>query len=88
MGLSYPDADDAARGLTAGLVAKPEYDAIIEAVTQKKMPPQYTNLGGEIYIHGGGTDGDWTQGCVALVDDDIKELFDIIPVGTTVRILP
>jgi len=52
------------------------------------MPPQNTKLGGEIYIHGGGAGTDWTQGCVALADDDIKELFDSIPVGTTVRILP
>jgi len=70
------------------LITKAEYEAIAEAIAKKKMPPQTTKLGGEIYIHGGGTDGDWTQGCVALADDDIKKLFDSIPVGTPVRILP
>lgn len=88
LGLSYPNLEDAERGLSAGLITKAEYDAIAEAIAKKKMPPQTTKLGGEIYIHGGGTDGDWTQGCVALADDDIKKLFDSIPVGTPVRILP
>jgi len=88
LGLSYPNLEDAERGLSAGLITKAEYDAIAEAIAEKKMPPQTTKLGGEIYIHGGGTDGDWTQGCVALADDDIKKLFDSIPVGTPVRILP
>jgi len=88
LGLSYPNLEGAERGLSAGLITKAEYDAIAEAIAKKKMPPQTTKLGGEIYIHGGGTDGDWTQGCVALADDDIKKLFDSIPVGTPVRILP
>ena len=88
LGLSYPNLEDAERGLSAGLITKAEYEAIAEAIAKKKMPPQTTKLGGEIYIHGGGTDGDWTQGCVALADDDIKKLFDSIPVGTPVRILP
>ena len=88
LGLSYPNLEDAERGLSAGLITKAEYEAIAEAIAEKKMPPQTTKLGGEIYIHGGGTDRDWTQGCVALADDDIKKLFDSIPVGTPVRILP
>jgi len=88
LGLSYPNLEGAERGLSAGLITKAEYEAIAEAIAKKKMPPQTTKLGGEIYIHGGGTDGDWTQGCVALADDDIKKLFDSIPVGTPVRILP
>jgi murein L,D-transpeptidase YafK len=88
LALSYPNIEDADRGLMAKLITKSEHQAIIEAITEKKMPPQNTKLGGEIYIHGGGAGTDWTQGCVALADDDIKELFDSIPVGTTVRILP
>ena len=52
------------------------------------MPPQRTRLGGEIYIHGGGTDGDWTRGCIAMADRDIEEIFEAIAVGTPVRIEP
>lgn len=88
LALSYPNIEDAERGLAAKLITEPEHDAIVEAITEKKMPPQDTKLGGEIYIHGGGTDGDWTQGCVALKDDDMQELFDIIPVGTGAIICP
>lgn len=88
LGLSYPNVEVADRGLAAKLITKAEHDAIIEAIGEKKMPPQYTNLSCEIYIHGGGIDGDWTQGCVALVDDDVRELFHAIPVGITVQIVP
>lgn len=88
LGLSYPGIDDALRGLNERLISQDEHDAIVQAVKEKKMPPQNTRLGGEIYIHGGGTITDWTQGCVALRNEEIKELFDAIPVGTVVQILP
>ncbi len=52
------------------------------------MPPQKTALGGEIYIHGGGIEKDWTKGCVALRNEEMKEIFDAIPVGAKVKILP
>ncbi|MGH9842359.1 MAG: L,D-transpeptidase family protein, partial [Blastocatellia bacterium] len=53
-----------------------------------------TRLGGDIFIHGGGTGKlfgmirDWTLGCVALENEEIKELFDTVPVKTPVRIVP
>ena len=88
VGISYPSKDDAHRGFANGLINKTERDAIISAIDAKKMPPQKTKLGGEIYLHGGGTERDWTWGCVALKNEDIDELFDAIPVGSTVTILP
>lgn len=88
LGLSYPNAEDAARGLKDKIIAQSEYDQIIKAIKEKKSPPQTTALGGDIYIHGGGTASDWTWGCVALDKENIKELFDAIPVGTRVRIEP
>jgi len=87
LGLSYPNAEDAQRGLAAKLITKAQHDAIMQAIDKKEMPPQDTPLGGDIYIHGGGTDGDWTLGCVALANDDIKELFDKAIVGMPVTIL-
>jgi murein L,D-transpeptidase YafK len=86
LGISYPNIDDAKRGLAANFISQEEYDAITEALGEKLMPPQNTKLGGEIYIHGGGTISDWTQGCIALGNEEIKELFDAIPVGVHVRI--
>ncbi len=88
LGLSYPNKEHAERGLAAKLIAKTEYDAIVNAIKRKKMPPKINKLGCKINIHGGQTSGDWTLGCVALKNEDIRELFDIIPVGTTVEIRP
>jgi len=87
IGVSYPSKDDAQRGFEKGLITKAERDAIISAIDAKKTPPQKTKLGGEIYIHGGGTGRDWTWGCIALENEDIDELFAAIPVGTKVTIL-
>ena len=87
LGLSYPSKGDAKRGLAAGLITKEEYDEIVKAIDSGGMPPQKTKLGGEIYIHGGGTASDWTDGCVALKNEEISEIFAMIPVGTKVKIL-
>jgi len=88
LGLSYPGIEDAQRGLSENLISEAEHDAIVQAVNEKRMPPQNTKLGGEIYIHGGGTEKDWTWGCMALKDEEMKELFDAIPTGARVSILP
>jgi murein L,D-transpeptidase YafK len=87
LGVSYPNAEDAERGLRDGLLTKGQRDTIIEAIQKKAAPPQYTKLGGLIYIHGHGAASDWTWGCVALENEDIKELYDAVAVGTPVTIL-
>jgi murein L,D-transpeptidase YafK len=86
LGLNYPNAEDAERGLRDKLITRAQHDAIIRALQNKRRPPWDTALGGEIFIHGGGTEDDWTWGCVALANADIKELFDALPMGTSVRI--
>ena len=88
LGVSYPDAADAERGLAAGLITEAERDAIVNAISEKRMPPQNTALGGEIYIHGGGIERDWTWGCVAVGNEEMTELFNAARVGTPVSILP
>ena len=88
LGLNYPNRKDAERGLRDGLITRAEYDRIVSALRRKRPPPWDTALGGEIYIHGGGTANDWTAGCVALDDSEMKELFDSVPLGTPVRIDP
>jgi len=88
LGISYPNAAHAERGLRDGLITKGQYDAIMRALEAKKGPPQNTALGGDIYIHGNGAQSDWTWGCAALEDDDIRELFKAVTVGTPVRIEP
>jgi len=88
LGLSYPNAAAAERGLRDGLISKSQYDAILAALSARKAPPQNTRLGGDIYIHGNGSGSDWTWGCVALENDDIRELFNLVGVGTPVSIRP
>ena len=88
LGISYPNIEDAERGLSAGLIPRAQRDAIVKAIKRKQGPPQYTALGGLIYIHGNGASSDWTWGCVALENEDIEELYQAIPVGTPVTIKP
>lgn len=88
LGVSYPNAAHAERGLRDGLITKTQYDAIMQALAAKKAPPQNTRLGGDIYIHGNGAQSDWTWGCAALENEEMLELFKAVPVGTPVRIEP
>jgi murein L,D-transpeptidase YafK len=88
LGLSYPNTAHANRGLRDGLINQSQYDTIMQALNSRKNPPQNTKLGGDIYIHGNGARSDWTWGCVALEDEDIRELFGAVTVGTPVTIKP
>lgn len=89
LGLSYPNEEDADRGLESHLITKREHRAITAAIHRMQRPPWSTALGGEIMIHGSGaTRGDWTRGCVALDDCDIDELFTAVPLGTPIEIIP
>jgi murein L,D-transpeptidase YafK len=73
--VSYPDAEDKARAAVEG------------------VPP-----GGDIYIHGqpngsGGVRsatkaGDWTEGCIAVSDAEIREIWSLVPTGARVVIHP
>ncbi|MHA7819105.1 MAG: L,D-transpeptidase family protein [Erythrobacter sp.] len=52
------------------------------------------SAGGDIFIHGqptgrpGRMSGDWTDGCIALTNAEIEELWQIVPDGTPVEIRP
>lgn len=73
LGLDYPRPQDRARAAALGV-----------------------DPGGDIFIHGqpnqrpdGETlPGDWTAGCIALSDTEIRELYAAARIGTTVEILP
>ena len=91
--ISYPNAEDAERGLAAGLIDREQHAQILAAIRLHAMPPQRTGLGGEIYIHGRGAGEpsselkDWTRGCIALDNPGMQELYDRVPIGTPVLIL-
>ena len=73
--ISYPNAADVARAQAIGVTA-----------------------GGDVMLHGLpngegaiGSDHrayDWTNGCVAVTDEEIDELWNEVPIGTPVRIKP
>jgi murein L,D-transpeptidase YafK len=56
------------------------------------------NAGGDVEIHGLGKQygwigarhrlTDWTDGCVAVTNEEIEEIFRIVPIGTRVEIRP
>jgi murein L,D-transpeptidase YafK len=118
--IAYPNADDARRGLEAGLISPEVYLSILEKLAAGACPPQDTVLGGAILIHGqipeltaelarkhrtdpatlnpgwrpGDADPaamkeyqDWTDGCVALFNPDIRELYEFVAEGTPVIIV-
>ncbi len=86
--LSYPNAEDAARGLAAGIISEEEYDEIVAAERAFRSPPMGTRLGGGIAIHGQGSGRQraWTRGCVALRDVHLDAIWDLVAVGTPVLI--
>lgn len=89
LGLSYPNADDAERGLYAGIISRADYDRII---TSPGRPPWDTPLGGFIMIHGepkdGTRTGDWTAGCIALQNAEMEILYTLTRIGDEVVIYP
>lgn len=73
--LSYPNVADAARGLAEGQISKRQHAAIVRANAWCKLPPQTTDLGSFLQIHGGGGSSDWTLGCVAIENDAIEAAY-------------
>jgi murein L,D-transpeptidase YafK len=73
--VSYPDAEDKAHAATLA------------------VPP-----GGEIYIHGqpngwrklcvGHRHRDWTTGCIAVTDREMRQVWSLVPTGARVVIHP
>lgn len=86
--LSYPNGEDAERGLKDKLISKTQYRRIMSSLKNGDCPLMNTTLGGLIEIHGHGTGGlwDWTQGCIAIRDKNMDELWPIVKKGTPVII--
>lgn len=88
LGLNYPDKKHAERAFFAGVLPPSEFRNILLAFEKGATPPWDTSLGGEIFIHAGGAHNDWTDGCIALYDSDMEELFRIANLGTPISIRP
>lgn len=88
LGLNYPNAQDARLALAEGRLPADQAQRIQDSIAAGVRPPWDSALGGEIMIHGGGVDGDWTAGCIALENVDMDALWELCPLGTPVEILP
>jgi hypothetical protein len=88
LGLNYPDKKHAERAFFSGVITPVEFRDILLAFENRATPPWNTALGGQIFIHAGGAHKDWTEGCIALYNSDMEELFQITSLGTPVSIRP
>lgn len=71
--IDYPNEEDRAR---------------FEAARRRGAIPSRVGIGNLIEIHGHGGEGtDWTDGCVALTDPDMDEVYAASPLGTLVTIV-
>jgi murein L,D-transpeptidase YafK len=94
--LNYPNGRDAAEALKQGYINNDEFNVISLAERQNICPPYETKLGSEIGIHGIGTYNfifknlpfsfNWTNGSIAVSDNNIDELYSIVKIGTQVKI--
>ena len=93
IGLDYPGVERAYQGFREDVISGAEHQAILAAHRRGASPPPGTALGGHIGIHGLGR-GDprlhetmnWTEGCVALSNEQIDTLLSWVHVGMRVEI--
>ncbi len=93
LAIDYPTLEDARRGLGDGRISQAQYDRVRRAREAGGVPPQDTPLGGHLGIHGIGA-GDpaihdafnWTNGCIALTDEQVEALLQWARVGTRVSV--
>lgn len=88
LGLSYPNPSDAQLAFDEGRIDERTLMNIRTACAENRRPPWGSPLGGEIYIHEGGSETDWTAGCIALDSGDMDRLFPHWPQVDSVRIKP
>jgi murein L,D-transpeptidase YafK len=95
--LDYPNERDAAEAFKQGYIFNDEFNTIILSVKKNECPPKETKLGSEIGIHGIGKYNiifknlpfsfNWTNGSIAVSNENIDELFSVIKIGTPVKII-
>jgi murein L,D-transpeptidase YafK len=73
--VSYPNPADRARALKLGV--NPGSDIEIHGLADR-----YAALGSLHRLH------DWTDGCIAVTDAEIEEIYPLVPIGTPIEIRP
>ncbi|MFA7098089.1 MAG: L,D-transpeptidase [Gammaproteobacteria bacterium] len=92
-GFDYPNIDYSKKALQSGRIDWDTYVDILLASARQRVPPQDTILGGHIGIHGLGRanpdihqEFNWTEGCIALTNEQIERLSHWVRIGTRVVI--
>lgn len=96
LGLSYPGLKHAGQALQVGMITPRQYREIEQAHMERRKPTWETKLGGAVGLHGRMFEDpgvwtrrqNWTDGCIALSNADMDELFSIVSLGTPVTIIP
>lgn len=93
LGIDYPNDEQAEAAWRSAIIDFDTYYDIRKALVKGRVPPQNTPLGGYIGIHGTGDTSErfhryinWTQGCVALTNQQIEQLSGMVGIGTKVVI--
>lgn len=93
LGFDYPTLEIAERAWRKGGLGDLDYAAIRSAWRSGEPPPQGTLLGGHLGIHGLGRGNldihltvNWTNGCIALTNEQVVELVGLVRPGTRVRV--
>jgi murein L,D-transpeptidase YafK len=71
--ISYPESSDKQRAQRLGV--DPGGDIMIHG-----LPPEYSWVGGKHLL------SDWTEGCIAVTDSEIEEIWKLVPDGTPVEV--
>jgi murein L,D-transpeptidase YafK len=91
MAISYPNLEHTERAWQENRIDVAEYKALRYNLDRGQPPSQATSLGGQLGIHGVGR-GDmkvhetvnWTEGCIALTNEQLRDLAKWVVVGTKV----
>ena len=94
--LNYPNLDDAAEALRKSIITQKEFNQIKFEFYYEECVDASTVLGGDIGIHGIGRLNpifknlpfvyNWTDGSIALSNEDLDEIYTVIKLGTKVVI--
>ena len=92
-GIDFPRPEHARRAFHAGRIGLRDYERILAASERNRPPPQDTALGGALGIHGLGNGSkrvhqafNWTQGCIALTNQQIESLAHWVYRGMRVEV--
>jgi murein L,D-transpeptidase YafK len=93
IGLDYPQRTQVDRAFRKGVLDEVQHSRLLRSLYEGGVPLQNSPLGGQIGIHGlGRADpqlhelSNWTEGCVALTNEQIDRLRDYVRIGMTVLI--